>query len=119
MQEVEAICNRVIIINKGEIVADDKLENLQRRKTDRHVVVVHFKEQVDASSLQGLSNVNLIKQLNDRSYKLETSQPDEVRKQILQLALQHNLNIVSLQDESYSLEDGCRALTGDPDKKSV
>ena len=117
LQEVEAICNRVIIINKGEIVADDKLENLQRRRADQHVVVVHFKEEVKASLFQDLANVSAVKQLNEHVYKLETSRPDEVRKQILQLALQHNLNIVSLQDESQSLEDVFRVLTGDQDKK--
>src|SRR5947207_1676327 len=50
LQEVEAICDRVIIINKGEIVADDKLSNLQKAK-DKHIVLVKFKEAVNKSLL--------------------------------------------------------------------
>src|SRR4051812_6433496 len=47
LQEVEAICDRVIIINKGEIVADDKLSDLQKGNKDKHVVIVSFKEAID------------------------------------------------------------------------
>ena len=53
LQEVEAICDRVIIINKGEIVADDKLSNLQKRNEDKHIVVVKFKESIDKTYLTG------------------------------------------------------------------
>ena len=47
LQEVEAICDRVIIINKGNIVADDSLSNLQKGKTDKHVVLVNLKKNVN------------------------------------------------------------------------
>jgi ABC-2 type transport system ATP-binding protein len=113
LQEVEAICDRVIIINKGQIVANDRLTNLQKVRSDLHSVIVQFKEPVEISRLQGLDNVSGIKAVSSSTYKLQTSNPDSARKQILQLALQHNLNIVSLQDESQSLEDVFRELTGD------
>ena len=111
LQEVEAICDRVIIINKGEIVADDKLSNLQKGKQDAHVVVVQFKESVDKHLLEQLKEVFSIEQPSAANFKLTTSNPEVVRKQILELSLQHNLNIVSLQSESQSLEDVFRALT--------
>jgi len=113
LQEVEAICDRVIIINKGQIVANDRLTNLQKVRSDLHSVIVQFKEPVEISRLQGMDNVSGIKAVSTSTYKLQTSNPDSARKQILQLALQHNLNIVSLQDESQSLEDVFRELTGD------
>ena len=53
LQEVEAICDRVIIINKGNIVADDSLKNLQRSKSDLHAVIVAFQDVVDLSVLKG------------------------------------------------------------------
>src|SRR6266487_2286443 len=56
LQEVEAICDRVIIINKGEIVADDKLSNLQKSKKDQHVVIV-FKESLSSETMQQLPAV--------------------------------------------------------------
>jgi ABC-2 type transport system ATP-binding protein len=111
LQEVEAICDRVIIINKGVIVADDQLDNLQKGNKDIHVVVVQFKEPVDKHLLEQIKEVSAIEQLQTTSYKLQTSNPEAVRKQILQLSLQHNLNIVSLQSESLSLETVFRSLT--------
>src|SRR6476661_2690652 len=60
LQEVEAICDRVIIINKGEIVANDKLSNLQKRNVDKHMVVVSFKEPVDKALLDRINNADSI-----------------------------------------------------------
>jgi len=111
LQEVEAICDRVIIINKGEIVADDKLSNLQKSKKDQHVVIVAFKEPIDKEMLQKINGVEVVEQLQATNYRLQTSNPEAVRKQILELSLQHNLNIVSLQSESQSLEEVFRSLT--------
>jgi ABC-2 type transport system ATP-binding protein len=111
LQEVEAMCDRVIIIHKGEIVADDKLTNLRKGKKDRHIVIIEFKEQVNKSLLEKISDVEIVEQLKTTNYKLQTSNPESVRKQILELSLQHNLNIVSLQSETHSLEDIFKALT--------
>jgi ABC-2 type transport system ATP-binding protein len=111
LQEVEAICDRVIIISKGEIVADDKLSNLKKGNENYHFVIVQFKEPVDKHLLEQLNGVSAIEKLQNTNYKLQTSNPEAVRKQILQLSLQHNLNIVSLQSESQSLEDVFRSLT--------
>jgi ABC-2 type transport system ATP-binding protein len=111
LQEVEAICERVIIINKGNLVADDKLTNLQKGNREAHIVAVQFKEPVDKSLLQNLNGVANIEETQVSTYKLQTGNPESVRKQILELALQHNLNIVSLQSESQSLEDIFRTLT--------
>jgi len=116
LQEVEAICDRVIIINKGELVADDKLSNLQSKTKGSQTVIVQFKENVDKHLLEGIKNVTSIEQvatsnLKSDSYRIQTSNPEVVRKQILELSLQHNLNIVSLQSESQSLEDVFRSLT--------
>ena len=116
LQEVQAICDRVIIINKGQIVADDRLTNLQKGKSGVHSVVVQFKEKVNSELLKQLNGVQQLNQTSPSNFKLQTSNPDIVRKQILQVALQHNLNIVSLQDESQSLEEVFRELTGEPMK---
>jgi ABC-2 type transport system ATP-binding protein len=114
LQEVEAICDRVIIINKGELVADDMLSNLQRT-TKQPVVIVEFKETVDENLLKELPAVSgIIKEQapgTGTKFKIQNTNPEIVRKQIFELALQHNLNIVSLQSESQSLEEVFRTLT--------
>jgi len=111
LQEVEAICDRVIIINKGQIVADDKLSNLQKTNKDNHIVIVQFKEVIDKDQLAGMKQVSKMEKADNNLFKLHTSDPEAVRKQILELALQQQLNIISLQSESRSLEDVFRSLT--------
>jgi ABC-2 type transport system ATP-binding protein len=111
MQEVEAICDRVIIINKGNIVADDTLSNLQKGKTDKHVVLVTFKEEVPAAALQKINEVSGVEQSSAFNFQLSTANPEGVRKQLMELSLKNNWNIVSLQSESNSLEEVFRSLT--------
>ncbi len=111
LQEVQAICDRVIIISKGRIVADDNLEDLQKRKTNEHTVMVEFKELIPVEKLSRLKDVTDVIQLQTSSFKLQTKDPESVRKQLLELSLQNNLNIVSLQSETNSLEDIFKTLT--------
>lgn len=111
LQEVEAICDRVLIINKGELVADDKLSNLQKGNKEKHLLVIQFKESIEKSLLEKIDGVTNVEQSNNNSFKLSTADPEKVRKQILELALLHNLNIVSLQSENQSLEEVFRSLT--------
>lgn len=110
LQEVEAICDRVIIINKGTIVADDRLENLQQ-KSNSNLVRVSFKEPLEAEWLQRLPGVLSAEKEAATTWTLETADAEGVRKRLLQLAIEQNLNIVSLQNESSSLEAVFRKLT--------
>ncbi|MEP6615215.1 MAG: gliding motility-associated ABC transporter ATP-binding subunit GldA [Ginsengibacter sp.] len=119
LQEVQAICDRVIIINKGIIVADDTLNNLQSSKINSHAVIVQFNEPVSLILMQEIKNADLVEQDGDnnsevaaRNFKVHTSNPESVRKQLMELSLKHNLNIVSLQSETQSLEEVFRDLTG-------
>ena len=111
LQEVQAICDRVIIINKGKIVADDSLANLQKEKTKGHFVFVEFKEGIPAGLLQSIIGVSNIEQLQTAQYKLKTENPESVRRQLLELSLKNNLNIVSLQSGNNSLEEVFKSLT--------
>jgi ABC-2 type transport system ATP-binding protein len=111
LQEVEAICDRVIIINKGKIVADDMLSNLQNTKKDNHIVIVQFKESIDSEILNKLKNIVTVNRLATGHWQLVTGDAETVRRQLLELALQNNLNIISLQSENQSLEDVFRSLT--------
>lgn len=111
LQEVEAICDRVIIINKGKIVADENLAELQQRSTSNYVRVA-FKEPLETEWLRRLAGVQVVEKLDANNWRLQTEEPETVRKQIFELSLQHNLNIVSLHSESGSLEAVFRSLTG-------
>lgn len=113
LQEVEAICDRVIIINKGRLVADDKLSNLQQSTSSR-VLKVSFQEPLEAEWLTRLPGVQNAFSTDRYTWQLQATDIEQVRKQIFDLALQHKLNIVSLQTETQSLEDVFRHLTGPP-----
>lgn len=110
LQEVEAICDRVIIINKGTLVADDKLSNLQQ-KGSTNFVRVTFKEPLEAELLNRLSAVITVNKLDTYTWQIKSSDANEVKRQLLEMSLQHNLNIVSLQTEGGSLEEIFRILT--------
>lgn len=110
MQEVQALCERVIIINKGTIVADDKLSNLQTGNTTQ-TVQVSFKEALEAAWLERLQGSKSVLKVDANSWEVETDDAEALRKQILQMSIEHNLNIVSLQSGSKSLEDVFRSLT--------
>ncbi len=110
LQEVEAICDRVIIIHKGTLVADDTVANLQQQRTSNFVKVT-FKESVQAQWVEQLRAVKKVNKLDNYTWQIEAADTNEVKKQLLELSLQHNLNIVSLQTEGGSLEDIFRSLT--------
>ncbi|MES1161430.1 MAG: ATP-binding cassette domain-containing protein, partial [Bacteroidota bacterium] len=110
LQEVEALCDRVVIINKGRLVADDRLSKL-RSQNSTGIVKVSFKEPLDAKWTEQLRKVKAVNTLSVREWELQTEDPDAVKKQLLELALQNNWNIVSLQSENQSLEDIFRHLT--------
>jgi len=103
----------VIIINKGIVVADDKLSTLQRGNKDHHTVIVQFKESIDKASLEKLKEVSQVEHSGHipNSYRIQTGNPEIVRKQIVDMAQQQNLNIISLQSESQSLESIFKTLT--------
>ena len=112
LQEVEAICDRVVIINKGKLVADDKLSTLRNQTHQSNTVRVVFKEVLEPQWLQGLNGVVSVNRINPNEWELVCGNINEVKRLLLELSLQHNLNIVSLQNGEQSLEEVFRTLTG-------
>ena len=88
----------------------DKLNNLQKQSS-LNVVRVSFKEPLEQEWLQRLQGVKTVNKIDSYSWSLETDESELVRKQILEMSLQHNLNIVSLHSENKSLEEVFRSLT--------
>ena len=110
MQEVQAMCSRVIIINNGNIVADDSIGHLQQGKTEG-VLMVSFESVVDGKLLRDLPAVRKLESAGENRWRLYTETPDLLRRQVMQWALDHDINIRSLQEETQSLEDVFRSLT--------
>ena len=112
MQEVQAMCSRVIIINNGKIVADDSIENLQQANTRQDVLIVVFEKAIDMALFDELKNIERQENLGANKWKLVTSDPDALRREVMQWALTHDINISSLQAQTETLEDVFRSLTG-------
>jgi ABC-2 type transport system ATP-binding protein len=110
MQEVQAMCSRVIIINRGQIVADDRVEAL-KQSGDKRALVVQFNKPVEKKQFSKLKQLQNAESLGDRGWRLNTSNPDALRKELMQWALSEDLDIISMQTEANSLEDVFRNLT--------
>ena len=110
LQEVEALCERAIIIHQGRIVADDLIVNLQVEGGIKRLKVT-FREQIRPSALETLSGVESVKSEDPHTWIIQTTDTDALGKQLMELSLQQSLNIVSLQTESGSLEEIFRSLT--------
>jgi ABC-2 type transport system ATP-binding protein len=108
---VEAICDRVIIINRGKLVANDKLSNLRMQVDNNNLLKVTFKEPLDAAWLERLSSVKTVNKISSNDWELVCTNTKDAQRQVMELALQQNLNIVSLQSGGQSLEDVFRSLT--------
>lgn len=111
MQEVQAMCSRVIIINNGKIVADDSIEHLQKANTRQDVLFVDFEKEVTQAALSALANVQRADNVGGNKWKLVSADPDALRREVMQWALDNNINISSMQVQTESLEDVFRTLT--------
>jgi len=111
LQEVEALCDRVIIINKGNLVADATLADLKQQSGSRDQITLIVKESIPSSLFAGEPLVDKFSEIEKGHWTLTTVSPDDLKKRLLELALQNNWNIVSLHSEQGSLEAIFRTLT--------
>jgi ABC-2 type transport system ATP-binding protein len=117
MQEVQAMCKRVIIINNGHIVADDTIDKLQQKNSQRNVLIVAFETALTPKLLDGLQHVEASEDMGDNKWKLATNAPDLLRKEVMQWAVKNDINISSMQTQTESLEDVFRTLTNTGNQK--
>jgi len=113
MQEVTAICNRVIIINRGKIVADENTEVL-RQHASKNSFRVEFDKAADKSQLLSISGVSSAELISGHSWRLFSKGETDIRQELFQFAVTHNLAVLSLQKEESSLEDIFKSLTRQP-----
>jgi ABC-2 type transport system ATP-binding protein len=111
MQEVQALCDRVIIINKGKLVANDSIEDLRRKVAGEVIVTVEFQGNVQASALQKIKGVNTVKALNNNSFQLITSFDDDIRPDIFRFAVEKNIPLLEMHREISTIEDIFQKLT--------
>ena len=109
MQEVEAMCDRVIIINKGEIVADKKLKDLRDEK--EQTVIVEFDYRVEDVFLLKLPKVEKVINTYDFVYEITFKTSEDMRSHVFDFAHDNQLKILQLNQKNASLEGLFRELT--------
>jgi ABC-2 type transport system ATP-binding protein len=112
LQEVESLCDRVIVINKGKIVADDRIEKL-RDAGATSTLRVQLKEKAIKNIFENIPGLINIEQIDEQNWVFHTADAEKLSKELIGFTLQHKLNIVSLQTQTRSLEDIFRELTGE------
>jgi len=111
MQEVEAICGRIIIINNGEIVADDKTSNIYSHVQQASTIVVEFNGDTDENQLHEIKGITNIAKLEKRWWLIETPVKLDIREKVFEFAVKKNLVVLSMQKKEKRLEEVFRELT--------
>jgi ABC-2 type transport system ATP-binding protein len=108
MQEVEAMCSRVIIINKGKLVANDAIETLQKQMQKAFTLTVEFKQDIDETKLNTIKGL-VQTERNGKQFSLKATR--DIREELAQLAQANGWLILSMQLAENSLEDVFQSLT--------
>lgn len=111
MQEVEALCERVVVINRGVIVANDRLQNLLAAKKGVSKIVVEFESPVAVEELLRLPGILQMIYLGENRYRLDIAHGADIRPEIFRFAADRNLSLIGLRQEENSLEGIFRELT--------
>ena len=112
MQEVQALCDRVIIIDRGRIVADDPIERLKQRLAGESSLLVSFDRAVDVNKLKQIKGVSrAVANPKAPDYRLYLASKADARAEVFRFAVDNQLVLLGLHKEDLSVEEVFRALT--------
>jgi ABC-2 type transport system ATP-binding protein len=111
MQEVQALCDRVVVINKGEIVADDTLDNLLQQQGSAITIIVEFEGNVSVERLKSIPGVADVYHVEGFKFRVRANGATDLRPEIFRFAADNKLSLIGLKQEESSLENIFRELT--------
>lgn len=111
MQEVDAICNRVIIVNRGKIVADDDVATLMKQLGGQQVLVVEFSATVEIQTFKNLKGVAHAETIGENRYRIQYDPTNDLRETLFQFAVANKISVLALQQEQQKLEEIFKQLT--------
>lgn len=109
MQEVEAICDRVILLKKGEIVADKNLKEL--KENSEQIIEVAFDYKIEKQFLENIPNLKEASNIHDTTWELTFSTKKDMRASVFDFAHDNGLKIIQLNTKNKNLESLFRDLT--------
>ncbi len=112
MQEVEAICDRIVIINKGTIVANDETDKLYLNTKEKvGTLFVEFSNDISVNKINTISNIRKLTKLNNNKFEIEFLLSKDIRQDIFELAVKEKNAVISIQLKEKSLEQVFSDLT--------
>ncbi|NNF01658.1 MAG: gliding motility-associated ABC transporter ATP-binding subunit GldA [Bacteroidia bacterium] len=111
MQEVEAICDRVIIINQGEIAANEPIKSLQRKMEKEIVYNLEFDKEADMAKMKQIEHVLKVENSGENQYKVFSDAKADISEELFKFAVSESLIVKTLQQEKSRLEDIFQKLT--------
>jgi ABC-2 type transport system ATP-binding protein len=111
MQEVEAICDRVIIINQGKIVADSPVSEINQHVGNRLIYAVEFGGEVSKAALKKIDGVTEVVHIKDNQWELHSNSDKDIRPEIFNFGVHHKIPVLTLQKMERKLEDVFKQLT--------
>ncbi len=111
MQEVQALCDRVLIINRGHIVANDPIEDLRNRVSAEMVVTVEFHQNTQENKLRHIRHVKRVENLGKNRWHLVSDPNNDIRGDVFRFAVDNNLTLLEMHKEMVSVEDVFQELT--------
>tara|TARA_B100000780_G_scaffold249720_1_gene195546 strand:+ start:606 stop:1505 length:900 start_codon:yes stop_codon:yes gene_type:complete len=111
MQEVEAICDRVIIINRGVIVANKKIEELHELISDRNLISIEFNDVVEKKALQNIENVLEVIETGKHQFQVASHSKYDLRTVLFEFAVQNKRSVLQMNMKEQKLEDIFHNLT--------
>lgn len=111
MQEVQALCDRVVVINNGKLVANDSIENLKLGDKSKVIINVEFSAEVDAAALESIEGVKGVEQKSATSYVLNCISDHDIRPLIFKFATDKGVSLVGLSQEEVTMENIFQDLT--------
>ena len=111
MQEVEAVCGRVIIIDKGKIIKDDLTENFHKITSNKETIKVEFNTKVTKGMLSSIEGVKSVDNVKGNIWEIQTDAGIDIRTDVFNFAVKNNLIVISMQKEENTLEEVFQQLT--------
>ena len=111
MQEIEAICSRVIIINRGDIVADEQVDVIKHSLDANKGILVEFREDVTEEQLLEIEKVGKVNSRGANKWLLLSDDKSDIRENIFKHSVSQKWNIISLTEEETKLEEVFKSLT--------
>ncbi|KGE86799.1 MAG: gliding motility-associated ABC transporter ATP-binding subunit GldA [Phaeodactylibacter xiamenensis] len=111
MQEVKAICDRVVIINRGNLVADDTIGHLQSVTTGESVITVEFQSKIPQQQLKKINGVKEVRQLNGYRYQILADAEEDLRASVFDFAVDQKVKLLEMRKEVFEMDEVFQRLT--------